>query len=111
MRKGNLSREEAIKQVGLEKVLEVEGLDCDFTNRLMPAGFEDDVEFAAMTSDRCAMFFDGQLVSVGTPNSFFSTNTFYTTAASRISRHRYDNAVSWEDVVRLCLENGELEPC
>jgi energy-coupling factor transport system ATP-binding protein len=70
-----------------------------------------DVEFAAMTSDRCAMFFDGQLVSVGTPNSFFSTNTFYTTAASRISRHRYDNAVSWEDVVRLCRENGELEPC
>lgn len=68
-----------------------------------------DVEFAAMTSDRCAMFFDGQLVSVGTPNSFFSTNTFYTTAASRISRHRYDNAVSWEDVVRLCLENGELK--
>jgi energy-coupling factor transport system ATP-binding protein len=67
-----------------------------------------DVEFAAMTSDRCAMFFDGQLVSVGTPNSFFSTNTFYTTAASRISRHRYDNAVSWEDVVRLCMENGEL---
>ncbi len=69
-----------------------------------------DVEFAAMTSDRCAMFFDGQLVSVGTPNSFFSTNTFYTTAASRISRHRYDNAVSWEDVVRLCRENGELTP-
>ncbi len=65
-----------------------------------------DVEFAALTSDRCAMFFDGQLVSVGTPNSFFSTNTFYTTAASRISRHRYDNAVSCEDVVWLCKENG-----
>jgi hypothetical protein len=47
MRKGNLNREEAIKQAGLEKVLEVEALDCDFTNRLMPAGFEDDVEFAA----------------------------------------------------------------
>lgn len=67
-----------------------------------------DVEFAALTSDRCAMFFDGQLVSVGTPNLFFSTNTFYTTAASRISRHRYDNAVSCEDVVRLCQENGAL---
>jgi energy-coupling factor transport system ATP-binding protein len=65
-----------------------------------------DVEFAALTSDRCAMFFDGQLVSVGTPNLFFSTNTFYTTAASRISRHRYDNAVSCEDVVGLCKENG-----
>jgi len=68
-----------------------------------------DVEFAAATSDRCAMFFDGQLVSVGTPNSFFSTNTFYTTASSRISRHRYDNAVSCEDVVRLCKENGRLK--
>lgn len=68
-----------------------------------------DVEFAAATSDRCAMFFDGQLVSVSTPNSFFSTNTFYTTASSRISRHRYDNAVSCEDVVRLCKENGRVE--
>lgn len=67
-----------------------------------------DVEFAAATSDRCAMFFDGQLVSVSTPNSFFSTNTFYTTASSRISRHRYDNAVSCEDVIRLCKENGRL---
>lgn len=68
-----------------------------------------DVEFAAATSDRCAMFFDGQLVSVGTPNSFFSTNTFYTTASSRISRHRYDNAVSCDDVIRLCKDNGRLK--
>jgi hypothetical protein len=46
MRKGNLSREEAIKQAGLDKVLEVEGLDCDFTNRLQTDG-DDSVEFAA----------------------------------------------------------------
>lgn len=68
-----------------------------------------DVEFAAATSDRCAMFFDGQLVSVSTPNSFFSTNTFYTTASSRMSRHLYDNAVSCEDVVRLCKDNEGLK--
>lgn len=68
-----------------------------------------DVEFAALCADRCAMFFDGEVVSVDEPNAFFSTNTFYTTAASRISRHMFENAVTCEDVVALCLENGLKE--
>lgn len=45
-----------------------------------------DVEFAAEVSDRCALFFDGQIIAQGEPNQFFSANNFYTTAASRISR-------------------------
>ncbi len=65
-----------------------------------------DVEFAALCADRCAMFFDGEVVSVDEPNPFFSSNTFYTTAASRISRHLFENTVTCEEVVALCLENG-----
>ncbi|WP_206460086.1 ABC transporter ATP-binding protein [Anaerovorax sp. IOR16] len=68
-----------------------------------------DVEFAALCADRCAMFFDGEVVSVDEPNTFFASNTFYTTAASRISRHMFENAVTCEDVVALCLENGLKE--
>lgn len=61
-----------------------------------------DVEFAASVSDRCSLFFDGKLISEGTPNSFFSENNFYTTAASRISRDLFSGAVLCEDVVRCC---------
>jgi len=46
MRKGNLNREEAIKRAGLEKVVEVEEMNCDITNRVQTDG-DDSVEFAA----------------------------------------------------------------
>ncbi|MBQ3151501.1 MAG: ATP-binding cassette domain-containing protein [Clostridia bacterium] len=61
-----------------------------------------DVEFAAQISDRCALFFDGKIISDGTPNSFFSGNTFYTTAASRISRGVFKDTVLCEEVIRCC---------
>lgn len=65
-----------------------------------------DVEFAAENADRCALFFDGEIVSVDTPQRFFAENNFYTTAANRISRQLYDGAVTCEDVVGMCLKNG-----
>lgn len=65
-----------------------------------------DVEFAALNADRCALFFDGEITSIDTPAAFFSDNTFYTTAANRIARHLYKNAVSCEDVAALCRLNG-----
>lgn len=66
-----------------------------------------DVEFAAETADRCGMFFDGELTSVETPTEFFSENNFYTTAANRISRGIFKNAILCEDVVSLCRRNGK----
>lgn len=60
-----------------------------------------DTEFAAASSDRCALFFDGEIISPSSPRKFFSGNDFYTTAASRISRGIFENAVTVEDVVRL----------
>lgn len=44
MRKGRLTREQAIDTVGLAKVLKVEAENCDFTNRVMQ---NEDVEFSA----------------------------------------------------------------
>ncbi len=63
-----------------------------------------DVEFAA-GADRCALFFDGEIISVDTPAAFFANNNFYTTAANRIARHLYRDAVSCEEVVALCRLN------
>ncbi len=65
-----------------------------------------DVEFAALVSDRCALFFRGQIVSEGTPDAFFAENHFYTTAARRISKGFYRNAVTTRAVEALCRLNG-----
>ena len=66
-----------------------------------------DVEFCARYADRVAMFFDGQILTVDTPRRFFGSNSFYTTAANRMSRHVFSMAVTAEDVVALCRANGE----
>ncbi len=65
-----------------------------------------DVEFASMCADRCALFFRGDIVSIGTPREFFSANSFYTTAASRMSKGYFDSAVTVEDIAELCRLNG-----
>lgn len=62
-----------------------------------------DVEFCASYADACALFFDGGIVATDDPRPFFASNSFYTTAASRMSRGLFDNAVTAEDVVKLCL--------
>lgn len=64
-----------------------------------------DIEFCAEYADRCALFFDGSITSVGAPHAFFSGNSFYTTAASRMSRHILPNAVTVQDVVKACGGN------
>ncbi len=68
-----------------------------------------DVEFAAVCADRCAMFFRGNIVSLGTPEEFFSENRFYTTAASRMSRGYFENTVTVEIISELCMINSEAE--
>lgn len=68
-----------------------------------------DIEFCGRYGDRCAMFFDGRIITVNTPRKFFSGNSFYTTAANRMSRHIFDNAVNVDDVVELARINlGEV---
>lgn len=64
-----------------------------------------DVEFCAKYADTVSMFFDGGIVTTNTPNRFFSGNSFYTTAANRMSRHLFENTITNEDVITLCLKN------
>lgn len=67
-----------------------------------------DIEFCAQYAHRCALFFDGGILTSAPPRAFFSGNSFYTTAANRISRHILPCAVTVEDVICAC--GGEAAP-
>ena len=69
-----------------------------------------DIEFCAKYADRCALFFDGNIVTEAEPRTFFSGNSFYTTAANRIARDILPEAVSPEDVIVACGGAAEPEP-
>ena len=58
-----------------------------------------DVEFCAQYADRVGLFFQGNLVTSNTARAFFAGNSFYTTAANRMARHFYPDAVTAEDVI------------
>lgn len=66
-----------------------------------------DVEFCARYADLVSMFFDGQMLTTDHPRRFFGNNSFYTTAANRMSRHVFSMAVTAEDVVSLYRQNKE----
>ena len=67
-----------------------------------------DVEFCAEHADQCALFFDGSIVTSGTPRDFFSGNSFYTTSANRMSRGFLATAVTATDVIVAC--GGKASP-
>jgi energy-coupling factor transport system ATP-binding protein len=58
-----------------------------------------DVEFCAEYASRCALFFDGGVVASAEPRDFFSSNSFYTTAANRMARGLVEGAVTAEDLI------------
>ena len=66
-----------------------------------------DVEFCARYADLVSMFFDGQILTTDIPRRFFGNNSFYTTAANRMSRHVFSMAVTAEDVITLYRHNKE----
>ena len=66
-----------------------------------------DVEFCAEYADLVSMFFDGQILTTDTPHRFFGPNSFYTTAANRMSRCVFQNAVTASDVAELYCKNLE----
>ena len=66
-----------------------------------------DVEFCAEHADLVGMFFDGQLLTMDTPRRFFGSNSFYTTAANRMSRCVFSGAVTAADVAGLIRQNRE----
>ena len=61
-----------------------------------------DIDFCASYSDYCALMFNGEIVSDNNTKEFFMENSFYTTSSNRISRGVFQNALTCEDVIRLC---------
>lgn len=72
-----------------------------------------DIEFSANYAHRCAMFFDGKIVSLDQPHLFFTSNNFYTTAANRMARSKLPDALTAEDIILACggqVERFEIKP-
>ena len=102
------------------------GIDADFKYVLAKILYElmakgvsvlmvsHDVEFSARYAQTCALFFDGEIVSKGTPRNFFKDSSFYTTAASRMARDLIPDAVTAEDVIYALgtdVYTPDKEPC
>ena len=66
-----------------------------------------DIEFCAEYADRCALFFDGNIITEGSPRRFFSGNSFYTSSANRMARHIIPGAVTAGDVITALGGNTE----
>ena len=87
------------------------GLDAEFKaifarilRKLTSAGVavvmvSHDIEFCAEYADRCALFFDGNIVTENAPRAFFSGNSFYTSAANRMARKVLPEAVTANDII------------
>ncbi len=64
-----------------------------------------DIEFCAEYGDTCALFFHGGVVTSAPAKQFFAGNSFYTTAANRMARKWYPDAVTAKDVIERCRES------
>ena len=64
-----------------------------------------DVEFAAQYATRCALMFDGTLLSGDEPHAFFAGNRFYTTDAYRIASNYLPQAITCEEVIAACKDS------
>lgn len=61
-----------------------------------------DIEFCALYCDMVSMFFDGSIVTTAPAKKFFEGNSFYTTAANKMTRDIINNVVNVEEVIKLC---------
>lgn len=68
-----------------------------------------DVEFCAAYADTCAMFFDGSIVTSCGAREFFTGNSFYTTAANRMARQVFPQAVTVKEVIEECQKSRRRE--
>ncbi len=96
------------------------GLDCAYQYRLAQmlrqltangitvVAVSHDMAFCAAYADRCAMLFNGQIVSEGEPKAFFAANHLYTTAIRRMTKDLLPNTITVKDVLSvLHIDNEE----
>ena len=60
-----------------------------------------DIAFCADYADRCALLFNGQIVSEGRPKAFFAANSLYTTDVCRMTKGLLPQTVTVKDVLSL----------
>lgn len=70
-----------------------------------------DINFCAEYSDRCAMMFDGKIISENITEKFFQNNRFYTTSAHKMAKDIIPDAISAEDIVKALGEDTLQKPC
>lgn len=58
-----------------------------------------DMTFCARFASHCAMLFEGEVVSEGSPYAFFASNFFYTTPINRMIRYQVPEALIWEELI------------
>lgn len=63
-----------------------------------------DIEFCAEYADRCAMFFNGEIISADEARNFFAGNSFYTTAANKLFRNYKNDIIRCEEAERWLKE-------
>lgn len=61
-----------------------------------------DIEFASECADRCAMLFDGRIVSCAEPREMLPKNRFYTTCISKMTKGYFEGAVTVDDAFEIC---------
>lgn len=65
-----------------------------------------DIEYVAEYADTTGLFFQGNVITSQNTRDFFAGNNFYTTAANRMARQLFPEAVTRKDVVG-CLQSGK----
>ena len=58
-----------------------------------------DVEFCAEYGDRCAMFFQGKIISESSIREMICANRFYTTVSHKMAGELIEKAITKEEVV------------
>lgn len=61
-----------------------------------------DTELAALCADRCALLFNGEIVSIDEPHRFFAQNHFYTTPTNKIMRFFDENIITVKEAIKAC---------
>ena len=90
-----LDAEDKVQLGGILKKLQSHGITIFMISH--------DVEFVAEYADRVGLFFEGNVVTCKQAHAFFAGNNFYTTAANRMARHYFPEAVTAKEVA-ACLK-------
>lgn len=68
-----------------------------------------DLSFCATHADRCALFFDGQIITTAEPHLFFSTTSYFTTPTNRLIGEYLPRVITIAEALQA-LDTPEFTP-